>query len=91
MVFSDAMRAWFDLVSWDPRAIGQSTAVRCSATEADSDAFVNAIPAFPDDLSQDSPSFAQYAQLGQDGAQRSGTLLPHMSSAETARDSTSPT
>ena len=85
-VFSDAMRARFDLVSWDPRAIGQSTAVRCFATQADSDAFFNAIPAFPDDPSQDSSFFAQYAQLGQDCAQRSGTLLPHMSSADTARD-----
>jgi pimeloyl-ACP methyl ester carboxylesterase len=85
-VFSDAVRARFDLVSWDPRAIGQSTAVRCFATQADSDAFFNAIPAFPNDPSQDSSFFAQYTQLGQDCEQRSGTLLPHMSSADTARD-----
>jgi len=85
-VFSDAVRARFDLVSWDPRAVGQSTAVRCFATQAESDAFFKAVPAFPDDPSQDGSFFAQYARFGQDCERRSGSLLPHMSSADTARD-----
>lgn len=85
-VFSAAIRDHFDLVSWDTRAIGRSTAVRCFATQADSNAYFASVPYFPYPQSQDHSFWALNAQLGQDCEQRAGTLLPHMSSADTARD-----
>ncbi|MDT7796782.1 MAG: hypothetical protein QOI78_215, partial [Actinomycetota bacterium] len=38
-LFSDQLRARFDVVSWDPRGIGNSTAVRCFGSLAEQESF----------------------------------------------------
>jgi pimeloyl-ACP methyl ester carboxylesterase len=85
-VFSAAVRARFDLVSWDPRGIEYSAPVNCFASLAASQAYFNSDAVFPYPQSQEPAFFALNAQLGQDCKQHSAALLAHISSADTARD-----
>ncbi|MBV9381807.1 MAG: alpha/beta fold hydrolase [Streptosporangiaceae bacterium] len=85
-VFSAAIRDHFDLVSWDTRGTGLSTAVRCFATQQDDSNYFGSVPYFPYPPSTDASFWSLNAQLGKDCQQRAGTLLPHMSSQDTARD-----
>ncbi|MEV0150640.1 MULTISPECIES: alpha/beta hydrolase [unclassified Nonomuraea] len=81
---SPAVRARFDLVGFDPRGVGASTAVRCF-TDAQLDSYF-AMDRSPDttfevknlDLAQ--KQFAQACQA------RSGKLLPHLATTDAARD-----
>ena len=43
-LFPPELRARFDLISWDPRGIGASTAVQCFATKDDEQRFFAEIP-----------------------------------------------
>jgi pimeloyl-ACP methyl ester carboxylesterase len=85
-VFSAAIRDHFDLVSWDPRGTGSSTAVRCFATQQDDDSYFASVPYFPYPAASDASFWSLNAQLGRDCKQRAAALLPHMSSQDTARD-----
>ena len=85
-VFSPAIRARFDLVTWDPRGVEYSDPVNCFATDTADTNYYNAIPVFPYPQSDEPVFFQLNAQLGQDCLQRSGVLLRHVSSADTARD-----
>jgi pimeloyl-ACP methyl ester carboxylesterase len=85
-VFSAATRARFDLVSWDPRGIEYSAPVNCFASDTASQNYFNSDPVFPYPQSQEPAFFTLNAQLGKDCEQRSGWLLPHISTADTARD-----
>lgn len=74
----------FDLVAVDPRGVGHSAPVRC-ATTAQLDAYFHLDP------EPDTPAeLAQYergnAALARGCAQRSGRLLPHLSTADAADD-----
>ncbi|MEV0286251.1 MULTISPECIES: alpha/beta hydrolase [unclassified Kribbella] len=74
----------FDVIGWDPRGVGQSTPVRCLDT-AQMDKYI-ATDGSPDDdaeineLNEESKVFANGCQ------QRSGELLPHVSTKDAARD-----
>jgi pimeloyl-ACP methyl ester carboxylesterase len=85
-VFSQAIRDHFDLVSWDTRGTGLSTAVRCFATQAEDSSYFASVPYFPYPASADAAFWSLNAELGQDCQQRAAALLPHMSSQDTARD-----
>jgi pimeloyl-ACP methyl ester carboxylesterase len=85
-VFSAAVRARFDLVSWDPRGIEYSDPVNCFASDTASAAYFNSDPVFPYPQSGEPAFFALNAQLGADCAQRSRSLLAHISTTDTARD-----
>lgn len=85
-IFSQAIRDRFDLVSWDTRGTGQSTAVRCFGTQAADSGYFASVPYFPYPDSGDASFWALNAQLGQDCQQRAASLLPHLSSQDTARD-----
>jgi pimeloyl-ACP methyl ester carboxylesterase len=85
-VFSAATRARFDLVSWDPRGIEYSAPVNCFASDRASQVYFNSVPVFPYPQSAEPAFFTLNAQLGKACAQRSGWLLPHVSTADTARD-----
>jgi pimeloyl-ACP methyl ester carboxylesterase len=76
----------FDVVSWDPRGIGQSTAVQCFATQRAEDDFLREQAYFPVTDDQQPAYMARWAELGQRCAARNGALLSHVSTAETARD-----
>ncbi len=86
-------RAWvrrFDVVTWDPRGLGQSTPVRCFASQASEDRFLAGVgkPAlsFPVGAAQRSRWIPRWAAFGRHCQRRSGDLLRHVSTADSARD-----
>lgn len=87
-VFSQAIRDHFDLVSWDARGTGLSTAVRCFDTQAEDEDYFDSVPYFPYPASADASFWSLSAELGKDCEAQPGMkqLLPHMSSQDTARD-----
>ncbi|WP_328450224.1 alpha/beta hydrolase [Amycolatopsis sp. NBC_00438] len=85
-LFSPELRSRFDVVSWDPRGIANSTAVRCFDTEADQQAFFGSFPEMPGDPSGEAPFFAASKDLADRCGQKAGNLLQHVSTANTARD-----
>ncbi|MYW68330.1 alpha/beta fold hydrolase [Streptomyces sp. SID8379] len=80
----EQLNSRYDLVSFDPRGVGRSTAVTC-LTDAETDRF--------NDL-DNSPDTEAEARLWMDAAKsysaacarRSGDLLPHLRTTEVARD-----
>ena len=77
----------FDLTSWDPRGIGQSTAVQCFPTQADEGNFFAKLPAgFPVGRSEQDIWIRLFARFGQICKQSNPALLSHVSTAESARD-----
>jgi len=84
-VFSDTVRARFDIVGFDPRGVGKSSGIDCT-TDGQLDAFLHDDPvpdtqAARDAYTRDSRTFA--ANCGK-GAQ--AALLPHVGTVEAARD-----
>jgi pimeloyl-ACP methyl ester carboxylesterase len=80
--YPEVLRQRFDLVSFDPRGVGGSTAVRCTGNPAATDELVGS-PVRPEQQAQ---FLASSAALGHGCAAASGELLAHTSSANTARD-----
>jgi pimeloyl-ACP methyl ester carboxylesterase len=80
----EAVRARFDLVAFDPRGVGRSAPVRCADTE-ELDAYFHLDPE-PDDDAELEALVAGNEQLVAGCAQRSGDLLPHVSTGDAARD-----
>jgi pimeloyl-ACP methyl ester carboxylesterase len=76
----------FDVVSWDPRGIGQSTAVQCFPNREAELAFLGQLQFFPVGFDQQLAYIQKWAEFGQRCAQRNGGLLEHVTTAETARD-----
>jgi pimeloyl-ACP methyl ester carboxylesterase len=81
-----AVRERFDVVSWDPRGIGQSTAVQCFPSLEAEAAFLGEAAFFPLDAAQQRTYIARWAALGRRCLARNGELLRHVSTADTARD-----
>jgi pimeloyl-ACP methyl ester carboxylesterase len=80
----EPVRERFDLVAFDPRGVGRSEPVRC-ATTAELDSYFHLDPE-PDDTAELSALEAGTEQLVAGCAERSGDLLPHVSTADAARD-----
>jgi pimeloyl-ACP methyl ester carboxylesterase len=86
-LFPAAVQARFDLVSWDPRGIGASTAVQCFASKAEETAFfANVAPSIPVGAEQERVWLDTYTAFGKICKQRNGELLAHVSTADSARD-----
>jgi pimeloyl-ACP methyl ester carboxylesterase len=85
-LFSDELRARFDVVSWDPRGIGNSTAVRCFGSLAEQEAFFGTFPEMPGDPSGNAAFYAKSKELADRCAANAGPILGHVSTADTARD-----
>jgi pimeloyl-ACP methyl ester carboxylesterase len=86
-LFPAEVRERFDIVSWDPRGIGASTAVQCFPTaEAEQDFFANVPEGFPVDSAEERAWIHAYARFGQLCGQRNGDLLAHVSTPESAKD-----
>jgi pimeloyl-ACP methyl ester carboxylesterase len=86
-LFPPTVRARFDLISWDPRGIGASTAVQCFATPEEGLAFLSDLPAgFPVGQAETRAWISRYADFGQICGERNGELLAHVSTADSARD-----
>jgi pimeloyl-ACP methyl ester carboxylesterase len=83
LVFSPQILNRFDIVSWDPRGVGQSTRVDCVDNL---DPYMTPDPT-PDSDTAKAALEAASKQLADACRQRSGTdLLAHVSTQETARD-----
>jgi pimeloyl-ACP methyl ester carboxylesterase len=84
-----ALRARFDIASWDPRGVGESTAVKCFASPQAENAFLagmNIIFSFPVGGAEMGEWLRRYRGLFRRCERRSGSLLRHVSTADTARD-----
>jgi pimeloyl-ACP methyl ester carboxylesterase len=85
-LFSAELRSRFDVVSWDPRGIANSTAVRCFDSVAEQGAFFGSFPEMPTDPSGMPGFFEKSKELAHLCAQKAGDILEHVSTANTARD-----
>jgi pimeloyl-ACP methyl ester carboxylesterase len=84
--FPEELRERFDLISWDPRGVGQSTAVRCFATPEEAVRWASRVPPFPVGEPERRAFTAAYGDLARRCQQRDPELLRHVSTADTARD-----
>ena len=76
----------YDIVSWDPRGVGDSTAAQCFPSSAAEAAFLGPYADFPVTTSQQAGFIRRWDAFGKICAARNGTLLQHVSTADTARD-----
>jgi len=79
---SEALLDRFDIVSWDPRGVGESTPIDCVD---DLDSFF-AADRSPDDAEEVDENIDAARRLAAGCAERSGELLPHLSSRATVQD-----
>ncbi|MFI6490512.1 alpha/beta hydrolase [Streptomyces sp. NPDC050564] len=85
--FPREVRERFDIVSWDPRGVGNSTAVNCFASPKEANAWSASRPAgFPVGEQERKTWIAAYKDLARRCRQRDPELLRHVSTADTARD-----
>jgi pimeloyl-ACP methyl ester carboxylesterase len=85
--FPASVRARFDIVSFDPRGVGASTAVQCYPSLADEQQALAGTPAaFPVGRTEESDWIRVYAGFDRACAGRAAELLPHLSTANVARD-----
>ncbi|GAA3831299.1 alpha/beta hydrolase [Streptomyces phyllanthi] len=85
--FPQEVRERFDIVSWDPRGIGNSTAMNCFADPEEATAWSASKPAgFPVGERERKTWIAAYKDLTRRCQQRDPELLRHVSTADTARD-----
>ena len=76
----------YDIVSWDPRGSGASTAVQCFASAAAESAFLGKFSFFPVGRGQQGAYIRRWREFGKICAARNGALLRHVSTADSARD-----
>lgn len=81
-----ALRARFDIVTFDMRGFGRSTAVRCFSSEAAQNKFLADLPPFPVGARQIAAWEKTWARFDAMCAQRNGRLLQHDTSTDLARD-----
>ncbi|WP_167573961.1 alpha/beta fold hydrolase, partial [Kitasatospora cheerisanensis] len=85
--FPDEVRKRFDLVSFDPRGTGGSAPVQCFDHPADEQALLAGTAAgYPETAAQQTAWTDAYRALGRQCAARNPALLPHLSTANVARD-----
>ena len=81
-----AIAARYDIITFDPRGFGYSTAVRCFPTMAAESKFLGGLPAFPVGARQDAAWVRTWARFDARCAARGGRLLRHDTTANVARD-----
>jgi pimeloyl-ACP methyl ester carboxylesterase len=86
-LFPAALRERFDILSWDPRGVGASSAVQCFATADAEQRFFRGIPdGFPVGKAEMDKWIRGFRAFGRRCERRNGGLLRHVSTADTARD-----
>ena len=86
-LFPPAVRARFDVVSFDPRGVGQSTDLRCFDTIAQEQQLLSTPPVgFPVGPAQERAWDAKWATFDKSCAAHAGPLLAHDTTADVARD-----
>jgi pimeloyl-ACP methyl ester carboxylesterase len=86
-----AITARWDIIMFDPRGFGYSTAVRCFPTMAAESQFLGDLsygdpPVFPVGARQEAAEIRTWARFDARCAQRNGSLLDHDTTADVARD-----
>ncbi|MCO6004456.1 alpha/beta hydrolase [Actinoallomurus purpureus] len=82
-----AWRARYDIVAFDPRGFGQSTAVRCFPTAEAESAFLSGAPiGFPVGARETSAWVRTWSRFTARCTTRDRDLLEHVSTADVARD-----
>lgn len=85
--FAAGLRERFDLVSWDPRGVGQSTAVQCFPNKQAEADFLGSYASVPVTKTQQKQATAHIKKLSRlCGKRNSHGLLKHVSTADSARD-----
>jgi pimeloyl-ACP methyl ester carboxylesterase len=84
-LYSDQVRARFDLVGFDPRGIIRSTPLRCFDTLEEAEASLAPIP-FPYTREEERVWIQADRTLARACAEHAGPILNHMSTANVARD-----
>jgi pimeloyl-ACP methyl ester carboxylesterase len=84
--FPAALRQRFDIITFDPRGFGYSTAIRCFRTPAAESKLLAGLPPFPVGAKQQAAWIRAYARFDALCAQRNGRLLDHDTTADVARD-----
>ncbi|MEA2220691.1 MAG: hypothetical protein QOJ35_3317 [Solirubrobacteraceae bacterium] len=84
-LYTPEVRARFDLVGFDPRGIGRSTALRCFGTPRQWDALFTPF-AFPTTAEEEQAWMSADRALDDACARRGGAIADHMSTADVARD-----
>jgi pimeloyl-ACP methyl ester carboxylesterase len=81
------LRQRFDIITFDPRGFGLSTAVRCFTSTAAEQQFLSGLPAFPVGARQESAWERTWAAFDTRCARHANTgLLDHDTTADVARD-----
>jgi pimeloyl-ACP methyl ester carboxylesterase len=81
-----ALRQRFDIITFDPRGFGYSTASRCFPSEAAESKLLSGLPPFPVGAKQQAAWIRTYARFDALCARRNGALLEHDTTADVARD-----
>ncbi|MDN3359977.1 alpha/beta hydrolase [Actinomadura sp. DC4] len=79
-------RARYDIVSFDPRGFGASTAIRCFPTMEAESRFLSALPIIPTTAAQIATWDRTWARFDARCARQNAPLLRHDSTADVARD-----
>ncbi|HEX3489206.1 MAG TPA: alpha/beta hydrolase [Streptosporangiaceae bacterium] len=87
-LFPPAVRARFDVVSFDPRGIGQSTVLKCFASNQQEQQLLGPVASegYPVGTAQQRVWENTYARFDKACAAHAGPLLAHDSTADVARD-----
>jgi pimeloyl-ACP methyl ester carboxylesterase len=80
------LRKHFDIITFDPRGFGFSTAVRCFPDAAAEAKFLSGVPFFPVGAKQDAAWERTWARFDARCARTGGPLLDHDTTADVARD-----
>ncbi len=83
-LFTEAVLERYDLVGLDPRGVGQSAPVEC-LSDAELDRYL-AVDASPDSAAEEQRLVDSAGQLARGCDARSARLLPHVGTADVARD-----
>ena len=84
-LYTDEVRARFDIVGFDPRGIGRSTQLRCAGSNRQIGAWFTAV-VWPETTEEIADWAAADAAMQSDCDQKGGRILDHMSTADVARD-----
>jgi pimeloyl-ACP methyl ester carboxylesterase len=86
LTYPAKVRARFDIIGMDPRGVAASTSVRCFASDAERQQFFADYNVLPVDRAELVAAVGKVTDLAQRCQARVGWLLPHLSTANVARD-----
>jgi pimeloyl-ACP methyl ester carboxylesterase len=86
LLYSDDIRASFDIVGFDPRGVGGSDPVQCLSSDEEAGALWGSVPAVPLTGAEINGTLSAYRTFTAGCGRRGGRLLAHLGTVNTARD-----